>query len=262
MPYSHSFFKQDVKVFFEKTLSLDSKILDVGPGLGTYSNLLKPLGFKLDCLEIFAPYILEYDLISKYENVIEGDIRDFDFSNYDFIIMGDVLEHLSIEDSQKILNKIKDNNQECLIAVPYLCEQGIMEDNEHETHLQPELTPELVIKQYPQLDLLVRNEYYGYYINRRGDGNLRWDLDKQEFNSIPQQKLFLDTINEDEVFFTNQTGNEIDVDIIVTSDAGTHYTTKLNLAPNVRYFVKVPGKFSNKKISFESEIINKHYWMN
>lgn len=262
MPYSHAFFKQDIKVFFDKTVSRDSKILDVGPGMGTYSLLLSPLGFKIDCLEIFEPYITKYNLQEKYGRVILGDICQFDFSDYDFIIMGDVLEHLTIEDSTKILNKIISEQKNCLVAVPYLCEQGTMEENEHETHLQPELTPELVIQQYPQLDLLVKNKYYGYYINRRGDGNIFWDLDVQEFVKVETQKILLDSISEDQVHLINVSDKTIHVNVQVSSDLGIHYETNMELVPNVRYFVSVNGNFPNKKISLISEGINKYYWMN
>jgi hypothetical protein len=176
--------------------------------------------------------------------------------------MGDVLEHLSIEDSQKILNKIVENKQECLIAVPYLCEQGTMEENEYETHLQPELTPELVIRRYPQLDLLVKNEYYGYYINRRGEGNIYWDLDVQKFVEVEKQKILLDSISEDQVYLINVSDKTIYVNAQVSSDLGSHYETNMKLVPNVGYFVSVNGNFPNKKISLISEGINKYYWMN
>lgn len=261
MPYSHAFFKQDVKVFFDKTVSRDVKILDVGPGMGTYSLLLNPLGFKLDCLEIFEPYISKYNLNEKYQKVIVGDICNFDFSEYDFIILGDVLEHLTVEDSTKILNKIISENKGCLVAVPYLCEQGTMEENEHETHLQPELTPQLVIQQYPQLDLLVKNQYYGYYINRRGDGKTYWDLDKQEFVIMESEKIRLETITRDEVLFTNVSDTSMNVNVIVSSDFGVHYETTMELYSNFSYFVSVEGHYQNKKISLSGEGINKYYWM-
>jgi hypothetical protein len=262
MPYSHAFFKQDIKIFFDKTLSRNSKILDVGPGQGTYSSLISPLGFKLDCLEIFEPYIHKFELHKKYDQVFLGDIRNFDISEYDFIIMGDVLEHLSMEDSNLILNKIHSENKGCLVAVPYLCEQGTMEDNVHETHLQAELTPELVIKQYPQLELLVNNQYYGYYINRRGDDSKYWDLEKQEFVSKKLPLLFLNQLNDKEIHFSNETDEIMYVKVIVSSEIGEHYETNMELQPRINYFVSVPVEAPKKKVTFVAEGINKYYYMN
>jgi hypothetical protein len=38
-------------------------------------------------------------------------------------------------------------------------------DNVHETHLQPDLTPEIFLERYPMMKLLVGDDKYGYYIN-------------------------------------------------------------------------------------------------
>lgn len=173
MPYSSTFAKLEIQKHFDDNFSRDLKILDVGPGAGMYSTLLScfspilgySLGFKLDGLEIFEPYIYRFDLPLKYSNVYLGDIRTFNFSNYDYIILGDVLEHLNTTDAQELIDKINFNNQKCLVAVPYLWEQGIEEDNIYEIHLQPDLTPEIMLERYPSLQLLFGNEGYGYYIN-------------------------------------------------------------------------------------------------
>jgi len=165
MPYSYPEYKNEVKLHFKKCIPKNSKILDVGPGAGTYSDLLRELGYKIDCLEIWEPYIHQFSLHQKYDTVILGDIREFDFSGYDYIIMGDVLEHLTLEDATLFLNKVNNLNIKCLVAVPYNYEQGEYEGNVYETHLQPDLTPENVLTRYPSLTLIYGNHFYGYYIN-------------------------------------------------------------------------------------------------
>jgi hypothetical protein len=163
MPYSYGEFKEDVKQHFLNYIPPTTKILDVGPGQGTYSKLLS--NYNLDCIEIWEPYITQFNLQSQYNKVILGNINQFNFLEYEYIIMGDILEHLSIEDAQNILNQINLNNQKCLVAVPYLYEQGEHEGNIYETHLQPDLTPEIIKERYPSLKLLFGDENYGYYIN-------------------------------------------------------------------------------------------------
>lgn len=165
MPYSYTLYKEEVKEHFLKNLVKRIRILDVGPGCGTYSHLLKEYFPNMDAIEIFANYIEQFDLNSKYNKVILGDIREFDFRDYDYIIMGDVLEHLSIKDAQQVIKKIQDLDILCLIAVPYNYEQGTYMDNVHETHLQPDLTPEIFLERYPMMKLLVGDDKYGYYIN-------------------------------------------------------------------------------------------------
>jgi hypothetical protein len=165
MPYSYTLFKDEVKVHFLNFISKGISILDVGAGCGTYSDLLRGDFPNMDALEIFTPYIEQFNLRAKYNNVIVGDITDFDISKYEYLIMGDVLEHLSVSDAQSIINKIQANDILSLVAVPYNYEQGTYMGNVHETHLQPDLTPELVAERYPSLKLLIGDDKYGYYVN-------------------------------------------------------------------------------------------------
>jgi hypothetical protein len=165
MPYSYGKFKQEVKEKIISCISAESKILDVGAGSGCYVEMLYGKFSKIDALEIFPKYIEIFNLHTKYDKVIEGNILQFDFYGYDFLIMGDVLEHLSANDAQLLLSKVEDDGKSVLVAVPYLYEQGEEFGNVHETHLQPDLTPELMAERYPQLTLLYGDSNYGYYVN-------------------------------------------------------------------------------------------------
>ena len=100
MPYSYPEYKNEIKTHFKECVSNKIKILDVGPGAGTYFDLLSDLGYQIDCIEIWEPYIFQFNLHKKYNKVIVGDIRDFDFSEYDYIIMGDVLEHSTFDEAR------------------------------------------------------------------------------------------------------------------------------------------------------------------
>lgn len=167
MPYSYNFYKENVRLHFLTQISQNTKILDVGPGSGTYGNLLRPFGYKLDCIEIWEPYINQFELKKIYHKVHVGDILHFDFSNYEYLILGDILEHISLSEAQDLIEKIFDANIKCLVAVPYLYEQGSFEGNSNEIHLQPDLTPSLMRERYKTLHLLFGNDEYGYYVNYR-----------------------------------------------------------------------------------------------
>lgn len=164
MPGSYDYFKADIKQHFLSHVSVQSKILDVGAGCGTYAVLLKP-EYQLDAVEIWDEYIHRFNLHSLYDNVFSVDILNFDFSDYDYLIFGDVLEHMSVESAQMLLEKINDTGKRCIVAVPYLLEQGTCEGNHFETHLQPDLTHEVFMERYPYMCELFRNEQYGYYCN-------------------------------------------------------------------------------------------------
>src|SRR5689334_18537549 len=72
-------------------------VLDVGPGQGTYADLLRQVtpSAHWSAVEVFAPYVDTYGLAAKYDRVEVVDIRDFSWpQHFDVVILGDVLEHL------------------------------------------------------------------------------------------------------------------------------------------------------------------------
>jgi len=97
------------------------RVLNVGVGLGGsgLGRQLPYLKFKqLDNIDVYQPY-LDAAKTRVWEaekvNFIKADIRHWDTFLYDWVLMFDVLEHLSREDSLKVLNKIKCNQ---LIFMP------------------------------------------------------------------------------------------------------------------------------------------------
>jgi hypothetical protein len=170
MPTSYPIYKDSVRNWFLENVPLDTSILDIGAGCGTYSDLLRGYGYKMDAVEIWQPYIDKYDLLNKYDVVYNENINNMTLGHYelyDFYILGDVLEHLSVEEAQFLLSFLKMKDKRFLVAIPYQMEQGEYEGNVHETHLQPDLTPEIMEQRYPELEVLYSNQYYGYYINKK-----------------------------------------------------------------------------------------------
>lgn len=165
MPYSYSHYKNEVRDHIVDNFKKDTRILDVGAGSGTYGHLLRPHYDRIDALEIFPEYIKMFNLESVYNNVIIGDILNFEISEYDYIIMGDILEHLEVESAMRLINKITDLRKKVLVAVPYNYEQGEEFGNIYETHHQPDLTIGKMYQRYHSLRLLYGDMNYGYYIN-------------------------------------------------------------------------------------------------
>ena len=163
---SYSYFKEDVANYLKKNFKEHSTILDVGAGCGTYYEYLHDYFKNIDAVEVFRPNIEMYDLKSKYRNVYFSDIRDLEYSNYDIIIFGDILEHLEVNEAQKVLNYALERCKEVIVAVPYMYEQGPIKDNIYEIHKQPDLTKKVMKERYPQLKLLYGCDAYGYYIKK------------------------------------------------------------------------------------------------
>ena len=170
MPTSYPIYKDSVRNWFLQNVPLDTTILDIGAGCGTYSDLIRGYGYKMDAVEIWEPYINQYGLKNKYGWVYEENVLKMPFDvlgAYDFYILGDVMEHLSVEDAQWLMSFLRLKGKQYLVAVPYSMEQSEYEGNKYETHLQPDLTPDIMAERYPDLELLYGNNYYGYYTNKK-----------------------------------------------------------------------------------------------
>lgn len=165
MPYSTGYLKEEIKSHFIQNFNPSMKILDAGAGCGTYSNLLKSVFRNMDGIEIFPNYVDMFGLKSKYENLFVADILTFDLSPYDYIIFGDIIEHLTFQQAKDLLDKVSELKKSCLVGVPYNYPQGTEFGNVHETHLQPDLTEDIFLTRYPNMKLLMGNHEYGYFIN-------------------------------------------------------------------------------------------------
>ena len=164
MATSYKYFKKNVKNYLQSKFTDNATVLDVGAGCGTYYNLLHDCFKVIHAVEVFKPNIDNFELENKYETVFNADIKNFEYDFYNIIIFGDIIEHLTVEEAQKVLKYAYDRCDEMIVAIPYKMEQGICEDNVYEIHKQPDLTPENVLERYPMLKLLYKNSKYGYYV--------------------------------------------------------------------------------------------------
>lgn len=135
-------------------------IMDVGPGEGTYYNILHPLGYStMDCIEIYEPWIDRYKLRDKYGKVFLEDAIYFKhYDKYDFVILGDVLEHMTREDGQRLIAHLKEKVQAIIVSVPFANTQGPYQGNTYETHLQNDLNAETFTTHYPGFTLIADEE--------------------------------------------------------------------------------------------------------
>lgn len=128
-------------------LSRTANILDVGAGRGKYRDLL--LEFEnMDACEVWEETVDAEDLRGRYRNVFVQDVADLDFlHDYDLVILGDVLEHLTREAAKAVLSDCR----LALVVTPFLYPQGEENGNPYQEHIQADLTPELVAELYPDL---------------------------------------------------------------------------------------------------------------
>lgn len=140
-------------------------ILDIGAGCGTYGTLLKGFFEYIDGVEAYEPYIKEFDLDKVYNNIFCIDALDVNLMPYDYIIMGDIIEHLTVMEAKILTTRIHRADKKMMVAIPYMMSQGAVGGNDYEIHRQDDLTHKLFLERYPMMHNLFKNEHYGVYIN-------------------------------------------------------------------------------------------------
>lgn len=180
MPRSYKDFKENVVSFMVSRLSsADTRVLDLGAGDGTFGSLIRSRFPNTDAVEIWAPYVERFALREKYRKVfvMRADELPREEVSDSAIVIGDMLEHLSVGESRRLIRNLIDFGARLIvIVVPWLYEQGpehpsvISYGNPYEVHQQPDLTHELFLERYPQLTPLIWNERCGVYFWEARDG--------------------------------------------------------------------------------------------
>jgi SAM-dependent methyltransferase len=146
------------------------RALDVGAGLGFYAAYRRP-GQHWTGVEIWAPYIKTYDLHSKYDQVVVGDIRYLDWRHFmplDLVVCGDVLEHMSKDDALKVLNTALGHARIVLVSIPIvISEQGEKYGNPFETHVKSDWTHAECLSSLPDVCLQHEAPPVGVYFLSR-----------------------------------------------------------------------------------------------
>ena len=154
--------KKEMVRWAELNFPQGSTCLDVGACDGKWFDLLCN-DFKMDAVEIYEPNIIKHDLELKYDYVFHGDIEDYLYDWYDLIIFGDVIEHMTVDKAQRVLDYAYHRCKDMLIAVPYLWTQPEIYGNKWELHIQNDLTNDIFHARYAGFETLLQYGDYGYY---------------------------------------------------------------------------------------------------
>lgn len=131
-----------------------STILDVGAGNGTYGKMISAMlpRTKIDCIEVWKPYIESFNLKDIYSNVFFGDVREHDNFNYDIVIFGDVLEHMTESDAISVWNKTSKQAKYGIISIPIVhSPQGAAGGNPYEIHVEEDWNKERITNSFSHI---------------------------------------------------------------------------------------------------------------
>ena len=193
--------KEYVSLYLRSHFPKGSKCLDVGCCEGFWFDMLSDW-FDMDGVEVWRPNVQQYLLFDKYTNLFVKNITEFNYPyDYDVIIFGDIIEHLSVEEAQVVLKTAQSHAKEVIVAVPFLYPQGEKNGNKYEIHKQADLTEEIFAQRYPDFVQLWPNTRpfplttpfpYGYYKLSQTE----WNIDKM--NSFAVGEIYGFTENSRE----------------------------------------------------------------
>lgn len=137
VPYSDSQGK-DVALEWYRKIAPET-VLDVGAGSGTYAQLMRPAhGACWTAVEAWEPYLAQFGLFGQYDAVITADARGLGAPIFavDLVIAGDVLEHMTREDAQGVLSRIRQTAGNLIVSIPVLhLDQDAVNGNPYERHI-------------------------------------------------------------------------------------------------------------------------------
>ena len=96
---SYDYGKTEIVEWVKESFPKGSTCLDVGACDGKWARLLGDY-LTMDAVEIFPPNGAR---LNGYRRVFIQDIADYTYEHYDLIIFGDVIEHMTIEKAQRVL---------------------------------------------------------------------------------------------------------------------------------------------------------------
>lgn len=160
MPYSLKSGKNEtINWFCTNELSIN-RIVDIGPGSGTYINLIKEQNNYCKTaqwigIEVWKPYVEKYKLEQRYDLIINKDVRLINWAEIgpvSVVIAGDVLEHISKEDAIILVDKILTVSKMLIISIPivHMPQDHKAYDNPYEEHVKDDWTHNEVMETWSQ----------------------------------------------------------------------------------------------------------------
>jgi hypothetical protein len=148
-------------------------ILDVGTGSGILEEIVRENfgnSIVLDGIEAWEPYISEYSLTERYDNLYNVDARTWDKWDYDLVMFGDVLEHMVESESSDLWSRVSKFAGHAIITIPIIhYPQGASFGNPFEIHHEDHWDTERILRAFPGITEYQEFEITGAYLARFKD---------------------------------------------------------------------------------------------
>jgi methyltransferase family protein len=164
------------------------RVVDIGAGGGTYSELLR--GHMPDCdwhaVEVWQPYIDEFNLTDRYDTVHQVDARLFDWDQVkgpiDLVFCGDILEHMEKQEAEVLVDRILTHTRYLLVSIPIVhYPQDEINGNPYEVHVKDDWSHEEVVATFPDSHTAFLQGSIGVYMLSRQEAALAPLLQAHQF---------------------------------------------------------------------------------
>lgn len=149
--------------------------LDIGVGGGTYYELLNEHmpGIKWSGVEVWEPYIEQFSLRDKYDEIFAEDARTFDFEKLpecNLAFFGDVLEHMTKEEAQGLIDRALNKCDMALVSIPIIhYPQDEINGNPYEKHVKDDWSHEEIEASFPNIQTAFIHDHIGVYMMTPSD---------------------------------------------------------------------------------------------
>lgn len=152
------------------------KILDIGAGAGTYSDLVRAQmpDSEWHAVEVWEPYLAEHGLAEKYDHVHNIDARQFQFDAcggpVDLVFCGDVMEHMEKDEAITLMDRFLDNAKMVLISIPIVhYPQDEVHGNPYERHVKDDWSNKEVHESFDGICATFLHDHIGVYLLTRDE---------------------------------------------------------------------------------------------
>jgi len=156
-----------------------ARVLDVGVGRGTYSMRLRDArpGVEWIGVEAWEPYVDEFSLREKYDELLVADARTLDWDTlgrFDVVFMGDVLEHMTKGQAVALATRGLASGAVVLVSIPVLVTpQGAFGGNPYEVHVKADWSHEEALLSFPSVRAFYVERLNGVYVLAEDPERLR-----------------------------------------------------------------------------------------
>ena len=148
-----------------------AKVVDLGPGKGTYHTHYARKSHILNAywigIEVWEPYLENFGLRDTYNEVYVEDVRLFDFSkigDIDLVFAGDILEHMTKEEAVRVVLEVLKYSKKLIISIPIIHFPQHSDENPYEIHVKDDWSHEEVLDTFPHIKKYHKGEEIGVYL--------------------------------------------------------------------------------------------------